>query len=90
MMKVAAIALAVCFLVLVVTQRARADETISEQATVAVKSAARGIKKGANRVSETVCTGSDVECAAIKAKNRIIEAKDSAVDGASEVKNKID
>lgn len=50
----------------------------------------REVKKGAHRVEEAVCTGTKAECEAQKLKNRATEAKDSVVDGAKELKDKVD
>ncbi|HXH75505.1 MAG TPA: hypothetical protein VNJ08_11100 [Bacteriovoracaceae bacterium] len=75
---------------LTVGQFAFADETVGEKAAVVATDAGRGLKKGANRVSEALCMEGDLKCAGKKAKNRIIEGKDAAVDGASELKNKVD
>lgn len=73
-----------------VAASAKADETVSEQVEAAGNSTKRAVKKGANRISETVCTKSDAACAADKVQNRATEAKDSVVDGAKKVGNKID
>jgi hypothetical protein len=67
-----------------------ADETVSEKVAVAGKDAGRSIKKGAHRTSEALCMKGDLKCTGDKVKNRVIEAKDATVDGASEIKNKID
>jgi uncharacterized membrane protein YtjA (UPF0391 family) len=68
----------------------KADETIGEKTHAAVNAAARGIKKGANRVEESLCSKGDLKCAGLKAKNRAVEAKDSAIDTIQETKNKLD
>ncbi len=73
-----------------VTASAQADETVSEKVEAAGNSTTRAVKKGANRISETVCTKSDAACAADKVQNRAVEAKDAVVDGAKKVGNKID
>ena len=73
-----------------VAASAKADETITEKVEAAGNTTSRAVKKGAHRISETVCTKSDVACAAEKAQNRAVEAKDSVVDGAKKVGNKID
>lgn len=71
-------------------QIAFADETITEEIVANSNDAKRGLKKGAHRAQEALCMDGDVECAARKAKNRLIEAGDAASDTASEIKNKID
>ncbi|PZR09371.1 MAG: hypothetical protein DI536_22590 [Archangium gephyra] len=63
-----------------------AGESIKDTAN----DAKRGVKKGANRVEETFCTGTKAECAAKKAKNRSEEASDAVKDKATEVKDKLD
>ncbi len=63
-----------------------AQETVKDT----VNDAKRGVKKGANRVEETLCTGTKAECAAKKVKNRAEEAGDAAKDKAIEVKDKLD
>lgn len=61
-----------------------------EQGKAAGNDVKREMKKGAHRVEEAVCTGTKAECAAKKAKNRGIEAKDKVVDEAKEVKDTVD
>ncbi len=73
-----------------VASAAKADETVSEKMDAAGNTTARAVKKGAHRVSETVCMKSDAECAGEKLENRAVETKDSIVDGAKKVGNKID
>ncbi|WP_374079723.1 hypothetical protein [Bdellovibrio bacteriovorus] len=46
----------------------------------AARKAKRTAKKGMHRAQEAVCMEGDVECAAKKAKHRMEEGKDSAVD----------
>jgi uncharacterized protein YjbJ (UPF0337 family) len=67
-----------------------ADETVTEKVAATSNDAKRGMKKGAHRVQEALCMDGDVECAAGKVKNRIIEAGDATSDAAVKVKNKID
>lgn len=50
----------------------------------------REVKKGGHRVEEAVCLAGDAECAAKKAKNRVIEAKDTVVDKAKATKDTLD
>lgn len=73
-----------------VSASAKADETVTEKVEAAGNTTSRTIKKGAHRISETVCTKSDAACAAEKVQNRAVEAKDAVVDGAKKVGNKID
>lgn len=73
-----------------VINAASADETVSEKVSAAGNTAGRTVKKGAHRVQEATCTKGQVGCAGEKVKNRAVEAKDSVVDGATEVKNKVD
>ncbi|MBN8542592.1 MAG: hypothetical protein J0L82_19535 [Deltaproteobacteria bacterium] len=72
----------------------RAEETLSEKATVTGKSVKRSAKKGVNRTKEAICgklTGdSKVECMAKEAGNRIEESSDVVKDKASEIKNNVD
>jgi uncharacterized membrane protein YtjA (UPF0391 family) len=72
------------------TLTVKAEETIGEKTHVAVNAVARGIKKGANRVEESLCAKGDLKCAGTKVKNRAVEAKDSAIDAIQETKNKLD
>ena len=71
-------------------QVAFADETISEGVSATSNDAKRNLKKAAHRAEELFCANGDVECGARLAKNRMIEVKDEAVDGAEKIKNKID
>lgn len=87
MTKVIFLAFSILMLTLVA---ASADETVSEKVEAAGNSTSRTIKKGAHRISETVCTKGDAACAAKKVQNRAVEAKDAVVDGAKKVGNKID
>ena len=80
----------VFFTFFTLTQAAYAEETTTEKIKVKAHDTKRAIKKGANRVEETVCMKGDIECASIKMKNRTIEAKDATVDGVKKIKNKID
>ena len=72
------------------SQISYADETVTEKVAASSNDAKRGMKKGAHRVQEALCMDGDVECAAGKVKNRIIEAGDATSDAATKVKNKID
>jgi len=65
-------------------------ESVGEKIVVTGNDAARGVKKAANRVEEAVCMEGDLKCAAEKAGNRIDEAAEATVDGAKELKNKVD
>lgn len=47
-------------------------------------------RKGANRVDESLCTGTKAECAARKAKHRAQETKDTVDDKATEVKDRVE
>ncbi|MFA5982925.1 MAG: hypothetical protein WC782_02825 [Methylococcaceae bacterium] len=47
-------------------------------------------KKAVNRIEETVCLDSDVECLKQKASHRIEETTDAVKDKTTEIKNKID
>ncbi len=78
------------FLVSTMFQIAFADETITEEIVANSNDAKRSLKKGAHRAQEVLCMDGDLECAARKAKNRLIEAGDATSDAASELKNKID
>lgn len=80
----------VTFVLSTMIQISYADETLVEGMSATGNDAKRGIKKGAHRTQEALCMDSDLECAAKKAKNRIIEAGDATADGASKIKNKID
>lgn len=76
------------------SNRAIAEETLSEKAQATGKSVKRSAKKGLNRTKEAICgklTGdSKVECMAKEAGNRIEETTDAVKDKASEVKNEVD
>jgi uncharacterized low-complexity protein len=71
-------------------QIALADESIVEKVSASSRDAKRGLKKGANRAKEAFCMDGDLECSARKAKNRLNEAGEVAVDAATKLKNKID
>lgn len=79
-----------CLMFTLILGSANADETVGEKVSASGNTAGRALKKGANRVEEAACAKSDVGCAADKVKNRAVETKDSVVDGAKEVGNKID
>ena len=85
-----AIAMSFSFLLLAGIPIVHSDETITEKAGASSNNVKRGIKKGAHRAEEIFCAASDTECAARKAGNRIIEAKDATVDAAVKMKNKVD
>jgi hypothetical protein len=76
------------------TSAAHAEETAGEKAVVVGKSAKRAVKKGVDRVEESLCgklTGdSKASCMAKEAKHRATETKDHVVDKASEIKNTVD
>ena len=76
--------------VALVSGTAFADETYPEKAKETANDAKRQGRKGANRVDETLCTGTKAECAKGKAKNRANESKDTVKDGADELKDKVD
>ena len=78
------------FLMLAGIPMAHSDETILEKVQATSKDTNRGMSKGAHRAEELFCAASDAECAARKAGNRVLEAKDAAVDGAVKLKNKVD
>lgn len=65
-------------------------QTVPEKAEVVKNDVVRAAKKAAHRTEELVCLDSDAECLAKKAKNRVTEAKDAAVDKADELKDKLD
>ncbi len=65
-------------------------QSAQESVKDTVNDAKRGVKKGANRVEEALCTGTRAECAAKKLKNRAEEATDAAKDKAVELKDKVD
>jgi hypothetical protein len=67
---------------------ALADEAVGAKAKVIKNDASRGAKKAAHRVEEAVCTKSDAECLARKAKNRTTETAEAVEDKASEIKGK--
>lgn len=69
---------------------AHAEETWTEKAGAKGHEVKRELKKAAHRIEETTCADGTVTCAGRKAANRIEEAKDAAVDGAKNLKNKID
>ncbi len=65
-------------------------ESVGEKAQATSNDAGRSVKKGVNRVKESVCMESDAKCLAEKAKHRALEGKDYTKDKVSEIKNKID
>lgn len=90
MSKMGLIMFAASFIVTASVHVAYAEETVGEKVEAAANNAKRGVKKAANRVEEAVCMEGDLKCAAEKAGNRVIEAKDATVDGAKKLKNKVD
>ena len=73
-----------------VSQQVIAEQSAGEKTASEVRSLGRAAKKAAHRIQESVCTGSELECAAKKAKNRAVEAKDAVTDKAKELKDKVD
>ena len=67
-----------------------AEETLSESAGAKGNNVKRELNKAGNRIQEATCMDGDIKCAGKKVGNRIEEAKDSTVDGAKRIKNKID
>jgi ElaB/YqjD/DUF883 family membrane-anchored ribosome-binding protein len=65
-------------------------QTAGEKVDAAANDGKRVVKKGANRVDETLCTGTKAECAAKKGKHRVGEKKDEVVDGAKKAVDKVD
>ncbi len=65
-------------------------QTAGEKVDATANDAKRGVKKGVNRVDETLCTGTKAECAAKKGKHRVEETKDKVVDGAKKEVDKVD
>ena len=66
---------------------ARADDPVDATRSTA-HDARRGVKRGAHRVAESLCTGTKAECAERKLKNRGKEAKDKVADKVDEAKEK--
>lgn len=77
-------------LVAMSAQMAFGEETVGEKINVTANNSKRAVKKGAHRLSEALCAEGDVKCAGKKVKNSAVEAKDATVDGAKNIKNKID
>ena len=65
-----------------------AEEGVGAKAKVIKNDASRSTKKAAHRVQEAICSKSDAECLARKAKNRTTEAAEAVEDKASEIKGK--
>ncbi len=65
-------------------------QSTAEKAKATGNDAKREIKKGANRVQETVCTGTKAECEKKKAINRVEETKDKVGDKVEETRDKLD
>ena len=65
-------------------------QTAGEKVDATPNDAKRAVKKGANRVDETLCTGTKAECAAKKGKHRVEETKDKVVDGTKKAIDKVD
>lgn len=80
----------IALMALTLTASVQADETPGEKAHAVVNTAARGVKKGANRVQEATCMKGDLKCAGQKAGNRAVETKDVVVDKVQETTNKVD
>jgi hypothetical protein len=67
-----------------------AQQTRGEKADEAGRDIKRTGKKAVNRTDEALCTGTKAECEAKKAKHRVGETKDRAVDGAKSTVDKVD
>jgi hypothetical protein len=65
-------------------------QSTGEKVKDATNDGVRAVKKGTNRVKETLCTGTKAQCAGKKMKNRVNETKDDMHDKAVEVKDKVD
>lgn len=72
------------------TMVAHAEETMTEKAGAKANDVKRELKKAGHRVQEETCMEGDLTCAGRKAKNRVKEGADATVDGAKELKNKVD
>jgi len=66
------------------------QETTAEKVQVKLNELQRTTTEKVHRIEEAVCTGSEVECLAEKAKNHIQETAEAVKDKASELKNKMD
>ncbi len=69
---------------------AQSNQSTLEKAKATGNDVKREVKKAGDRTEEALCMGTKAECAAKKVKNRTTEAKDAVVDGAKEVKDKVD
>lgn len=67
-----------------------AEQTKGEKFEDGTADAKRELKKSGHRVEEFFCKEGDLECAAKKGKNRVLEAKDATIDKTKEVKNRVD
>ena len=67
-----------------------ADQTSSEKASAAAKSAKRAAKKTGHRIEEAVCAEGDAKCAAKKLKHRAQEGSDYTEDKIDEAVDKAD
>lgn len=67
-----------------------AQQSTGEKVKDATNDGVRAVKKGTNRVKETLCTGTKAQCAGKKMQNRVNETKDDIHDKAVEVKDKVD
>jgi hypothetical protein len=76
-------------LALMICVPALAQSTV-EKAKATGNDAKRGMKKGADRTKEALCTGTKAECEAAKAKDHMRETKDDVVDKVKETKDKVD
>jgi hypothetical protein len=82
--------LSLCLIPTMFFSLAFAEESLVEKAQSVGNATIRAVKKGTNRISEAVCNKEKAECAGEKLKNRAQESKDAVLDGAKELKNKID
>lgn len=65
-------------------------QTVEEKAKSSAKTVKREVKKGVNRVDETLCTGTKIECAGRKTGHRFEETRDKVVDKADALKESVD
>ncbi len=64
-------------------------QTAGQKAKEAGNDVRREARKGANRVDESLCTGTKAECAQRKLKHRANETRDSVHDTATEAKDRL-
>jgi hypothetical protein len=76
-------------LALMISVPVLAQSTV-EKAKATGNDAKRGMKKGADRTKEALCTGTKAECEAQKAKDHARETKDTVTDKVNETKDKVD